>query len=35
MFVSDFIEDDIESPELGFSFAGKLILKKLLKVCFN
>ena len=33
MFATDFGDDDISSPELGFTFGGKKVLRRLLRVC--
>lgn len=32
-FATDFRDEDVSSPELGFTFGGKRVLRRLLRVC--
>ena len=33
VFATDFGDDDVSSSELNFSYGGKKVLRRLLKVC--
>ena len=35
MFANGFNEKDIENSQLGFTYGGKQVLRRLLKVCFK